>query len=95
MGCGKNCISNTKWFGNSYRNSFCDYKFYFKIIYVILNYLYNLLSKRRRLMPTTGEKPGVGTYECTNCGTRVTLDDPDDTLPPCPSCDKTDFEKVS
>ena len=46
-------------------------------------------------MPTTGEKPGVGTYECTNCGTTVTLDDPDDTLPPCPKCNNTEFEKIS
>ena len=46
-------------------------------------------------MPTTGEKPGVGTYKCTNCGTIVRLDDPDDTLPPCPKCGKTEFEKIS
>lgn len=27
-------------------------------------------------MPTTGEKPGEGTYYCTNnCGQAVTLDD--------------------
>ncbi|WP_409068862.1 zinc ribbon-containing protein [Clostridium caseinilyticum] len=45
-------------------------------------------------MPTTGEKPGIGTYKCTNCGTTVTLDDTTDTLPPCPSCDKTNFVKV-
>lgn len=46
------------------------------------------------MSPTTGEKPGTGTYECTNCGTTVTLDDPDDTLPPCPNCDSTDFMRV-
>lgn len=42
-------------------------------------------------MPTTGEKPGAGTYVCTNCGQTVTLDDLDDTLPPCPRCDGTEF----
>jgi len=42
-------------------------------------------------MPTTGEKPGIGTYTCTNCGTTVTLDNSDDRLPPCPSCDGTDW----
>jgi len=42
-------------------------------------------------MPTTGEKPGIGTYTCANCGTQVTLDDADDRLPPCPSCEGTDW----
>ncbi len=45
-------------------------------------------------MLTTGEKPGVGTYKCANCGTIVGLDDPEDTLSPCPSCDNTEFEEV-
>jgi len=35
-------------------------------------------------MYNIGEKPGKGTYCCTKCGTRVTLDDDDDRLPPCP-----------
>lgn len=42
-------------------------------------------------MVTTGEKPGKGTYTCINCGTRITLDDYDDTMPPCPKCSKTKF----
>lgn len=42
----------------------------------------------------TGEKPGKGTYQCINCGTTVTLDDNTDTLPPCPSCDGTEFRKI-
>jgi DNA-directed RNA polymerase subunit RPC12/RpoP len=46
-------------------------------------------------MPTTGEKPGKGTYKCTNCGQLVRLDDHSDTLPPCPKCDKTNFRKVN
>jgi DNA-directed RNA polymerase subunit RPC12/RpoP len=45
-------------------------------------------------VPTTGEKPGVGTYRCLNCGQTVRLDDPNDTLPPCPKCDKTEFVRV-
>jgi Zn finger protein HypA/HybF involved in hydrogenase expression len=43
-------------------------------------------------MSTTGEKPGKGTYECTNCGQKVVLNDGDDCLPPCPNCDGTDYE---
>lgn len=44
-------------------------------------------------MPTTGEKPGKGTYICKRCRTRVTLDDDNDTLPPCPKCHYTEFNK--
>ncbi|WP_303909261.1 zinc ribbon-containing protein [Thiohalomonas denitrificans] len=42
-------------------------------------------------MSTTGEKPGKGTYTCTKCGEKVTLDDHGDTLPPCPRCHGTDY----
>lgn len=45
-------------------------------------------------MYNTGEKPGKGRYKCINCGTVVTLDDDSDTLPPCPSCDGTEWDKV-
>jgi len=45
-------------------------------------------------MPTTGKKPGKGTYICKNCGTKVTLDDNDDTLPPCPKCNHTEFDRA-
>jgi len=45
-------------------------------------------------MPTTGEKPGIGTYMCDACGTTVRLDDANDTLPPCPSCDGTEFTRI-
>ena len=45
-------------------------------------------------MPTTGEKPGKGTYKCTACGELVRLDDSTDTLPPCPKCHKTNYVKV-
>ena len=33
-----------------------------------------------------GEKPGKGTFCCTNCNWSVTLDDDDDRLPPCGNC---------
>lgn len=37
-------------------------------------------------MHDIGEKPGIGRYCCTTCGTAVNLDNADDRLPPCPSC---------
>lgn len=42
-------------------------------------------------MSTTGEKPSTGTYTCDNCGKKVTLDNHDDTLPPCPQCHEIDY----
>ena len=42
----------------------------------------------------TGEKPGIGTYRCTNCGTTVYLNDENDTLSPCPKCNGSDFDRV-
>jgi DNA-directed RNA polymerase subunit RPC12/RpoP len=45
-------------------------------------------------MPSTGEKPGRGTYRCANCGQLVHLDQDSDTLPPCPNCSKTDWRRV-
>lgn len=45
-------------------------------------------------MPTTGEKPGIGTYKCTKCGKLVRLDDSSDTLPPCPNCHGTDYVRA-
>ena len=42
-------------------------------------------------MPTTGEKPGKGTYYCKKCGQKVVLDDNSDKLPPCPKCGNTEF----
>ena len=45
-------------------------------------------------MPNTGEKPGIGDYQCNNCGEVVRLNDNSDTLPPCPKCHKTSFTKV-
>lgn len=45
-------------------------------------------------MPNTGEKPGKGTYICTSCGQEVELDDNTDTLPPCPKCNGTKYEKA-
>lgn len=41
----------------------------------------------------TGNQPGIGTYVCKKCKAEVKLDDRGDTLPPCPSCKGTQFEK--
>lgn len=46
-------------------------------------------------MYITGQKPGKGTYVCTECGTIVVLDDETDTLPPCPKCNNTTFRKLA
>lgn len=45
-------------------------------------------------MNTTGEKPGKGIYLCTHCNQIVRLDDNTDTLPPCPTCNKTTYIKI-
>lgn len=42
-------------------------------------------------MATTGEKPGKGEYTCTTCGQVVVLDDHNDTLPPCPKRNGTEY----
>ncbi len=41
----------------------------------------------------TGEKPGKGTYVCTDCNQIVVLNDVTDTLPPCPRCSNTTYTK--
>ncbi|MEK3986390.1 zinc ribbon-containing protein [Paenibacillus sp. FSL K6-3166] len=51
----------------------------------------NIKTREVIKLSTTGEKPGVGTYTCTKCGTKVTLDDNTDTLPPCPKCHNTEY----
>jgi DNA-directed RNA polymerase subunit RPC12/RpoP len=50
--------------------------------------------KGGEIMVRTGEKPGKATYKCLRCGTLVTLDDDSDTMPPCPKCKNTTFEKM-
>ncbi len=42
-------------------------------------------------MYKAGEKPGKGTYICTNCGNDVNLDDDSDRLPPCPNCSNGEY----
>ncbi|WP_455714124.1 zinc ribbon-containing protein [Anaerosporobacter sp.] len=42
----------------------------------------------------SGEKPGKGTYICTNCNNDVNLDDETDTLPPCSKCNNGEFTKA-
>jgi DNA-directed RNA polymerase subunit RPC12/RpoP len=46
------------------------------------------------MCPITGEKPGKGSYKCKKCGQVVVLDDSNDTLPPCPKCNNTEFDKI-
>jgi DNA-directed RNA polymerase subunit RPC12/RpoP len=46
-------------------------------------------------MPTTGEKPGKGTYKCKKCGKVITLDNAEDKLPPCPVCNHTEWDKLA
>ena len=50
-----------------------------------------VLTLKLDVMPSTGEKPGKGTYTCKNCGQKVVLDDNSDTLPPCPKCNHTEY----
>ncbi|MBR7163085.1 MAG: hypothetical protein IKD35_03830 [Clostridia bacterium] len=38
----------------------------------------------------TGEKPGSGTYVCTNCSQHITVDEYDN-IPPCPRCTNNEF----
>lgn len=40
----------------------------------------------------TGTTPGSGTYDCTNCHTKVHLGS-GDTMPPCPKCTNNEFTK--
>jgi len=42
----------------------------------------------------TGEKPGIGSFVCTNCGTELTITDKDK-MPTCPKCTNTSFNKRS
>ena len=37
-------------------------------------------------MATAGEKPGKGTYVCTECKLVVALNEDETVLPPCPKC---------
>ena len=39
-------------------------------------------------MHDVGEKPGIGTYCCTNSDWKVRLDDDSGRLPPCGKCGK-------
>ncbi len=44
-------------------------------------------NNRSKLTFNAGEKPGVGTYKCSDCGEKVVLIDLLDSLPRCPKCD--------
>lgn len=45
-------------------------------------------------MYKTGEKPGKGHYQCTECNKVIYLNDDTDTLPPCPECNAVTYIKV-
>ena len=40
----------------------------------------------------TGQKPGRGSYCCTNCHTIVNLEK-ESKMPPCPKCTNSEFTK--
>ncbi|MGM0432628.1 MAG: zinc ribbon-containing protein [Spirochaetota bacterium] len=42
----------------------------------------------------TGENPGSGSYYCTECYKEVDLHADDQSLPKCPVCSSTTFEKA-
>ncbi|MDU8970313.1 MAG: hypothetical protein E7H45_12940 [Lacticaseibacillus rhamnosus] len=52
------------------------------------------MMKEANSMYHTGDKPGTGNYRCINCGEIITLDQSTDTLPPCPSCNGTNWIKL-
>ena len=41
---------------------------------------------------TTGERPGMGSYTCCNCGFNLKLG-ADDKMPPCPNCNNPTFTR--
>jgi len=41
-------------------------------------------------LPTSGVRPGKGSYECSKCGTLVKVAE-DEILPMCPICKGTNF----
>lgn len=45
-------------------------------------------------MYSTGEKPGKGVYKCSKCGKEINLNESSDTLPPCPVCNNTKWNKI-
>lgn len=41
-----------------------------------------------------GDKPGKGTYICTECKHRIIIEDDNDKLPICPFCQCAEWKKV-
>ncbi len=54
------------------------------------NIVTNIGGENMSHIVKTGEKPGRGTYSCTNCHTKVTVGEYDK-MPPCPSCSNNEF----
>lgn len=65
--------------------------FELKYIQILVKNKYNEVI---RVKYHCGEKPGVGTYVCTNDAFEVHLDDSTDKLPPCPKCENCEYEKM-
>lgn len=55
--------------------------------------IYKIL-REAGIMYRTGQKPGKGTYRCTECGHLVVLKDVKTTLSTCPKCGAIIFYKV-
>lgn len=47
---------------------------------------------KKKTVYRTGQKPGKGAYECTNCHTVVNLGE-NNKMPPCPKCTNSEFTK--
>jgi predicted RNA-binding Zn-ribbon protein involved in translation (DUF1610 family) len=44
---------------------------------------------------STGDVPGRGYYSCRKCGKVIHLDTDSDSLPTCPNCGNTRWDKLS
>lgn len=42
-------------------------------------------------MPHVGQLPGIGLYECNECGKTIKLEQDDNPLPPCPACNGMEY----
>lgn len=45
-------------------------------------------------MDATGKKPGIGIFECGECGKKIILEEKEDLLPQCQNCGDTEWDRV-
>ena len=45
-------------------------------------------------MVNSGDQPGVGTYQCLECGYIHAIEKEDEVLPPCPVCGGLEWAKL-